>query len=314
MEAAGTWRQQHNSSESELDSTAHQPRSLTSLLADSRRAPLLPPDGGVSKTSDDEVPEAELKSESEFIAVSDNVAPLFQARLLSSPARRDGCRDTSSRELLTDLFPTGFTSNTLSPLGTAATVATDADERKLTSALTLGGVEPELRGRQLWACLMPKAVPAAAVASSNNDARHVDRETELHTITAESTRKHLGQAPFHPSWGSSHQPSGDESDSTLLSKIRDDDVTAELTGLGASSVKATTATSPGVADLPTTRSKGSLVSDSGVHRVIVKAETADIAGREREMDLKHALDRVVSRLAQSQERVSEAVRVGGPRI
>lgn len=319
MAAAGTWRQQHNSSGRELGPTAHQPRSLTSMLADSRRDPV-PPDSSVSKMIDDEVPEAELEGETEFIAVSDDVAPLFHARLLSSPARMDGGRDTSSRELLKDLFPTGFTSNTLD---TAAAAATGADECKPASARTLGGAEPELKGPQVWACLMPKAVPATAAVASSSGASEVDRETELLHISAENARKkHLSQSALHPSWGPSHQPryselnqpNCDELSSALLSKVRDDDATAERTGLGSSKANATTTTRradagappPGETDLLTTRRKASLVSDGGEHRVVVKTETADVTGREREIELKHALDRLVSRLAQSQERVSES--------
>lgn len=321
MAAARTWRQQHNSSASELGPTAHHPRSLTSMLAASRRA--LPP-ASISEKIDD-VPTGELEGDSEFIALSDDIAPLFDSRLSPSPARRVGSRDTSTRELLADLFPTGFTSNTLSPLHTAAAVATDADEFKLASAQTLENAEPELKGQQVWACLIPKAVPASM--ASSNGALDVDKETELHP-TAENARNHLGQSPLHPSWGPSHQPHSyselhrpncDELDNTPLSKTRERDASAfEPNGLGSFNAKATTTATrradlrapPGAAADPITAKRTtSFVSDGGGHGVVVKTETVEVAWRERERDLKHALDRLVSRLTQSQERVSEAVRV-----
>eukprot|EP00752_Nemacystus_decipiens_P005130 g4654.t2 len=144
----------------------------------------------------------------------------------SSSSSRDDGRDTSSRELLTDLFPTRFTSSTMSPVDTATAAATDANEGKPTSAQTLGGGEPELNGR-----------------SAN-------------AMAATATRLADGGGP--PPW---------------------------------------------TADLPTTRSKASFVSDGGGHGVVAETQVADVAGREREIDLEHALDRLVSRLAQSQERV-----------
>lgn len=297
-------------------------RSLSSMLADSRRA--LPPDevGGSG------APEGELEGESAFVPLSQDFAPLFQARLLSSPTRRVGSEDSSSRELLTDLFPTGFTSNTLSPLNTVVAAATEeADEFKPASARTLGETEPELKGRQVWACLVPKAVPAAAVASSKY-ASDVGRETERHR-TAENARenKHLHESPLTPSWGLSHQSYGlselhqpsCEGPDTDRGRTRDRDATTEFTDMGSSNAKATTATRrtdlgapPAAATLVTTRDKTGFVSDGGDHGAVAKAGTAGVAGRERESDLKHALDRLVPRLMKSQERVSEAVRVVRP--
>eukprot|EP00903_Cladosiphon_okamuranus_P008699 g8335.t1 len=234
-------------------------------------------------------------------------------------AQRGDSRDTSSRELLADLFPAGFTSNTLSPSHIAAAAATDGDEIKRASARTLVDAEPELKGQQVWACLLPEVVPATMAAP--NGASDVDREKELQHTTAEHGT-HLGQSPLPPScrsyhpriYSELHRPNGDELDNTPLnSATRERDVSADLTGLESSNAKATTATRrvdfrapPGAAaavDPLTAREQTSSISDSGGHEVVVKTETAEVAWRERERDLMHALDRLVARLAQSQERV-----------
>lgn len=298
------WRQQYNSSESELGPTAHHPRSLTSMLADSLRVQQ-PPDSIIVKTIEQVPRENELEGESEFIALSQDFAPLFQARMLSSPVRRVD----SSRELLTDLFPTGFTSNTLSPLATAAAATMEA--------------EPELKGRQVWACLMAKTAPATTVAvASSNSASDVGTETEQRQTPENAREKqHMPQSPLHPVgpsynlYGCSerHQPKFDELES---SKTIERDAIAGFTGLGSSSAKTITATRAdlrapsAVAPNPrTTRRKSCFISDVRGHGFIPKTETAEFARREREIDLKHALDRLVLRLMQSQERVSEAERV-----
>lgn len=323
MVVARSW-QKHNGLEGEFGQMAHRPRSLNSMLADSRRAPSSP---HISKKTM-EVPEGELESESQLIALGQDVAPLFQAcPLLTSPARRMG-----SRELLTDLFPTGFTRNTLSSLATAAAGTTEADEYKPTSARTAEQTEPELKGRQVWACLMPKAVPATAVASSN-DASDVDRETELRLATESvEEEKHVHHQPsVHTSWSSSHQPNGcseqhqpnyNEVD-THVSKPRESDASAEINGLESSNANATAATGRradlgapvAIADpaAAAARRRTSLVSDRGGHGhgVVANTETSEGTWRERESDLKHALDRLVPRLMQSQERVSEVESLPG---
>lgn len=296
MAAAEAWRKQHNSLGGEIGQVAHHPRSLTSMLADSRFREQRP-DRSVSKTTDD-APEGELDGESEFIALSEDVAPLFQARRLSSAARKVGSRDTSSRELLTDLFPAGFTSNTLTPLAAAtAAAATDRDKCKPAPARAIvGETEPELRGQQVWACLMPKEAPATAATTSSNDASDVGRETELRLAPENTGENHSGQSPLHPSPRPSHHPNSDEL-GLRSSKIRERNATCENISLGSSNAKVTTATKGADLHAP--------APAVGIH---VRTETAEVAGRERENDLKHALDRLVPRFMQSQEKVSRAVR------
>lgn len=317
MAAARAWRQQHNDVASELGKrAAPHPRSLTSMLANPRQA--LPP-GDASQI---EVPEGELEGESELVALNEDFAPLFQVASPLCEARRVGNRDSSSsRELLTDLFPSGFTSRTLSPSeAVPAAAAATADQPEPSSTNPLGEKEPELKGRHTWACLMPKAAAApVAMASStrkNGSSGGGEGEAEPQLSTDNSKEKRQRSSHLHPPWSSSQQlhdsselqqPNHHGSDKYMCKIGGERTATSvETVDLGSPKEKNAITATRQVEDvdhdvLP--RSNTTRISDSGGPEGVVTEAGATV--RERENELKSALDRLAPRLVQSEERVRE---------
>lgn len=284
MAATLAWPQQQN------NVMNHHPRSLGSMLAGPRRAFA-------------EVPERELKGESKLIALSEDVAPLFEVTPPVSSARTAaGNRDNSSRELLTDLFPTGFTSSALSPpLAAASTVvaAGTAVGRELFDPLlmSLAGKVPELK--------------AAAVASSTRttDGIGVEWEGEPHFSPGDARPLHL-----HSSWGSSqqligchevqrHQPSCGASDTDMRE-------TGERNPAADEPASETAAANTSIGHQGVT---GSATYGVTTQNDIAPSNRGDqaratdvVAVREREDDeLKRTLHRLIPRLLQSEEKVRE---------
>lgn len=174
-----------------LEQETRLPRSLSCILADSARV-------GISKLNNASheganKKEGELEGSSELIAIDRHgIAPLFFTSPASPaasppaataaeviqirPPKRLGEKFSeinlpwagrnrdSSRELLAELFPTGFTSSTFSP----SAVAT-ADPNGVTTSLAVTDKETELEGRQAWTCLVLSTSGEAGVSSPTGD-------------------------------------------------------------------------------------------------------------------------------------------------
>lgn len=337
MAAARAWRQQHNNCEGTLDQSGPHPRSLTAMLANPHQG--RPPDVS-QKIEIRPAEEGELQGESELVALSEDWAPLFQTAgaPLCEVRRAGGNQDSSSRDLLTDLFPSGFTSRTLSPskpvVATAAAAAARVDQpgSPWTNAM-LGEKEPELKGRHAWTCLVPvaaAAVPFASVASSSRDnggscgGDEGEVEAEPHLSTDNPSGKHRQRPPhFQSSRGSSQQLhgcselqelshyGGSDKSKGKLGEFAAGTIAVETDDFGPAQGKnAITATRPEkiLADDDHHDEENARVSDSSDQAMANKAETATVG--ERENQLKSALDRMVPRLLQSEERVRDRKREG----
>lgn len=333
MTAARAWRQHHNDFEGGTGQSDPHPRSLTAMLANPRQA--LPPE--VSHVVEVRQ-EGELEGVSELVALNEDLAPVFQAAAPLSQARRAGSRDSSSRELLADLLPSGSTSKTLSPseavVATAAAAAARGDQPEPSSInASLGEKEPELKGRHIWACLASAATPFAAAALSTREnggsGGGEEGEEEPHPSTDNPNDMQRQQPPhFHPSRGPSHQlhswselqQSNHYGSDGGMGKIgeRDAATAVESDEIGRPREKCAITATRRVeyraddhhhdGDRIARRDNIPVPNGSG-QGVGNRADAVEVRGRENE--LKSALDHLVPRLLESEERVRERKTGGG---
>lgn len=305
-------RQQHECDglNGDHDPTDRQPRSLTSMLADPRR-------GSSVDVVETVQPEGELESVSEFIALSEGLPPFLPGNNYN-PILAKAENQSNTHTFLTDLFPTGFTSTSAATLllpPAAATRPAHPDSASTTSIPA--GKERELEGHQMWACFTPAAVTSfspSGVATDNRGEAWRRQSTDEANDKTTSHRTSFLVPTVDPNWASPRQQRGScgrqqelrHHKSDADSKFREYIRKAEPIDVVSHAAMTTMAGRPPVAraaDGVVARSDEplTLVGD-GNHGETTEASTI---GREREAELKQALDRIVSQLLQKEERVRE---------
>lgn len=304
-------RQQHDGLNGDHDPTSRQPRSLTSMLADPRR--------GVSVDVVETVqPEGELESVSEFIALSEGLPPFLPGNNYN-PNSAEADKQTNIHTFLTDLFPTGFTSTSAATLLPPATATKPAhpDSASTTSVHPVGK-EQELEGHQMWACFTPAAVtpfsPNCVTTDNRSEAWRRQSTDEANDKTP-SHRSSFLVPTADPKWASPRQQRGGcgvqqevhHHESDTDSKFRESIQRAGPIDVVSHTAMTTVAGRPPVArgaDGVVARSDESLtLVGDGNHGETTEASTIR---REREAELKQALDRIVPQLLQKEERVRES--------
>lgn len=207
---AGAWSSSAAASEDRPRESSLNSRSLASLLFNDHPR-------GVSEAyepaSEIVEEETELEGSSLFVEVDQNaVAPHFSstwsaaeteatrqqvpASLINAEMKCDFTASSlsnsrkSNYELLWGLFPAGFTSSNARPLETATATAFQNQHEKGTSALLEADKEPELEGRQAWACLVPSTPTTTTTYIPARRKEAQVREKE-HSLVTTTERGHL---------------------------------------------------------------------------------------------------------------------------
>ncbi|CAM9230749.1 unnamed protein product [Ectocarpus sp. 13 AM-2016] len=304
------WRQQHECDglNGDHDPTNRQPRSLTSMLADPRR-------GSSVDVVETVQPDGELEGVSEFIALSEGLPPFLPGNNNNlNSAKSDN--QSSTHTFLTDLFPTGFTSTSAATLlltPAAATRPAHRDSASTTSVPT--EKERELEGHQMWACFTPAAVtsfsPSGVATDNRGEAWRRQSTDEANDKTTSHRASFLvptvnpnSAYPRQQRGGCGRQQELRHHESDADSEFRENIPKADPIDVVSHAAMTAMAGRPPVAraadgviarsDEPLT-----LVGD-GNHGETTEASTI---GREREAELKQALDRIVPQLLQKEERV-----------
>lgn len=259
----------------------------------------------------------ELESESELVGLGEDLALLFccdgtKGSHLGAPAKRVGERISSGGELLTDLFPTGFTSSALSPPPGAT--SSSVEQLGGGNPALVGGQEQETKRRQVWACVFP-SVPATpgAVASSPQQNCATDGEESISRQPLKIDKAQGEHDPHERSWScSTHRAEKCE----LERLYRSGSDAGRTVGDKTLETESRLVASPATA----AAANGMIFGSDEVHPLGgldgSEGETTNpaVMVRKREDDLKHALDRLVPRLLQSEDRVSVCFRVQASRV
>lgn len=208
------------------------------------------------------------------------------------------------RDLLADIFPRGFTSTIAPPLAKITLVEDFPSKQSSINTLAEADKESELEGTQAWTHLVPSCAPpeVATVKASQQDIRH-GQKSQHHAVPSKELpppvpEVDLSSVTPHPMFGKLHLICDAYEKSGERTKV--EPAVAVVPMAVAAEKRPTACNSDG--DI-TTICNG---PDEGeTEEGVSRKETATAAVREREEELKRALDRLIPRLLQSEERVSE---------
>lgn len=206
--------------------------------------------------------------------------------------------------LLADLFPGGFTSTIAPPLAKITVVEDLPSKQSSTNAPAEADKESELEGTQAWTHLVPSCAPpeVATVKASQQENQHGQKSQHHNVVPSKELPRpsvlevDLSSVTPHPMFGKLHLSCDAYGKSGERTKV--ESAVAVVPMAVAAEKRPTACSNDG--DI-TTICNG---PDEGETEEGVSSKET-VAVREREEELKRALDRLVPRLLQSEERVSE---------